>query len=357
MKRSTALWLAMALLLPVVCQGQTVQVWFGPKAAADEDGIYKNFVRFLDSAETSIYGSIHEMDMISVARKLAAKAEEGIDVQLVLEASWWDEHKNTAAREVLEKSRIHIDLDTKKSGLQHNKFWIVDRQRVWTGSVNMTETGFLFNPNSGVWIENEQVALNYLTEFVEQREGKFGKRASGKPNTPHPDVSFAGGSISTYFGPEDDPIEACVNLINSAQQSIEIMCFVFSSEEVCEAVLKAHRRGVKVRVLLDDLFSSAAVLDRWRYVPSRELTAAGIQVKYDNHKAKLHHKTVIVDDARVQVGSMNLSANGAKSNDENIVIIRSAEIAKKYAAEFDRLWNLFPGEPGEGDASAATDSY
>jgi len=334
-------------LLPAITSAQTVQCWFGPKSAKNPDGIYHNLIRFFDSAEESIYGSVHEMDMISVAKKLAEKAEQGLDVQLTMESRWWQEHKNSVARMVLEKSKVQVHLDTKKSGLQHNKFFIVDKKRAWTGSVNMTSTGLCYNPNSGVWIENPQVAANYFTEFDEQRSGKYGKRDSGKPNTPNPVVAIPEGSIETYFGPEDDPIQPCVKLIDSAKKSVDILCFVFSSEDITKAVIRAHQRGCQVRVLLDNMFSSDAMLSRWKYVPYRELVAAGVAVKYDDQRSKLHHKSVIVDGQAVQVGSMNLSANGAKTNDENIVIIKVPAIGQRYTEEFERLWNEYPGEPGE----------
>ena len=45
----------------------TIQAYFGPKAADDNTGPLFNLLRFLDTAQTSIYGSIHEIDMIVVA--------------------------------------------------------------------------------------------------------------------------------------------------------------------------------------------------------------------------------------------------------------------------------------------------
>lgn len=325
-----------------------VQVFFGPKAADDQHSLLFNLLRFLDTGKRSIYGCVHEVDMIVVAEKLVEKAKSGVDVQLVVENDWWNGAKNKAARQVLERGKVKVFPDTKKSGLMHNKFFVVDGQRVWTGSTNLTETCLLYNPNNSLWIEDRRIAENYFAEFDEERSGKFGKKASGKNNTPHPDLTLTGGlRIETYFSPEDEPIPAIVRLIDSAEQRIDLMCFVFSSREICDALLAAHKRGVKVRVLLDNVFSSEAVTKRWACVPFKELKSAGVPCKYDDENSKLHHKVIIVDGQRVLTGSFNFSANAANENDENALILHSRAVARQYAAEFERLWNYYNGEPGQ----------
>src|SRR5947209_1470259 len=126
---AVAAWLLLAAGLPAA--DEPIQVFFGPKAADDRDGLYFNLLRFLDSARSTLYGSVHEVDMVSVAEKLAERSRAGVDVQLVVEADWWGNAKNRAARRVLEKARIKVYPDTKKSGLMHNKFFVADGKRVW----------------------------------------------------------------------------------------------------------------------------------------------------------------------------------------------------------------------------------
>ena len=321
-------------------ENPSVKIFFGPKAYADSTGLLYNFLQYLDSAEKQIYGSVHEMDLVIVAQKLVQKANDGVDVQLVIESRWLDVAKNSAAVDVLMKSPVKIYPDNRKSGLMHNKFFIVDGFKVWTGSTNMTENGFLFNFNNNVWIEDEKIARNFLTEFEEQREGKFGKTGSGKPNTPFVKTYVDSTLIETYFSPEDKPIEPILRLINQAKSSIEVLCFVFSSREIAEALTKAHRRGVKVTVLLDDSFGSLRATENWRFVPFDYLKLTGADCRYDREKAKLHHKVMIVDHEIVLTGSLNLSKNGAQNNDENILIIHDPTIANAYYSEFLRLWNL-----------------
>lgn len=332
---------------PAETQTGPIRVYFGPKAADDPTGVLYNLLKFIDSAQTSLYGSAHEVDMLAVAERLAARAAAGVDVQIVVEARWMNLPKDRAALDILKNSRVKLIPDTKKSGLMHNKFFIADRKRVWTGSTNLTEHCLLYNYNNGIWIEDDRVAANFLTEFNEQREGKFGKKGSGKPNTPYPVTTVGTARVATFFSPEDAPLPQIVSLINRAKKSVDAYCFVFSSKEIAEAMIAAHKRGVKVRVLFDNSFSSPGSTARWKYVPFKELAKAEIEVKYDDEDAKIHHKVIVVDGTEVLTGSFNLSNNAAKSNDENIVIISSPEIAGRYQAEFERLWSSFSGDPGK----------
>lgn len=316
-----------------------VSVYFGPRAYPDTTGVLFNFLRFIDSAEEYVYGSVHEMDLVIVAERLAHRAEKGISVELVLESDWLGVAKNSAAVDVLQQSQIQIYPDTKKSGLMHNKFFVVDGKRVWTGSTNLTETGFLYNYNNSVWLENTEIADNFLTEFNEQKAGRFGKSGSGAPNTPNPRVAIGSAIIETYFSPEDLPLKRIIDLTNQAKKSVDVLCFVFSSQEVSEALIKAINRGVEVRVLLDNSFASPASTESWRYVPFNEIQTAGGLCRYDREDAKVHHKVVIVDARSVVTGSLNLSNNGAKSNDENTLIIHDAAIAGKFLQEFNLIWD------------------
>jgi phosphatidylserine/phosphatidylglycerophosphate/cardiolipin synthase-like enzyme len=347
---SSAANAAPASALPAT-PGQTgpVRAYFAPAASDDPAGVYLNLIKFLDTAKVSIHASAHEVDLVSVSQKLAEKAAKGVDVTLIVEQRWWESPKNKAARLTLERGKIKVVPDNRESGLMHNKFFVVDSKRVWMGSTNVTETCMLFNANASLWIDLPKIAECYETEFAEELKGKFGKKRSGKSNTPEKEVTFSGGVIRAYFGPEDDPLEAMVAQINSAKKTIDVMCFVFSSQEASEAMIRAHQRGVKVRVLLDNLFKPEAATARWKYVPAHELLAKDIPVLYDRQRAKLHHKCVIVDNRVVCVGSMNISKNGADENDENMVVLQSLPVAKLFTAQFDQLWNL----TREAEAAAA----
>lgn len=336
-----------------------IQVFFSPRASDAPDGIYRNLVRFLGTAKRTIHASAHEVDMVAIAELLAAKAASGVEVEIVVESRWWSIAKNTAARQVLEHSRVKIIPDNRDTGLMHNKFFVVDGERVWTGSANITETCLLYNANNSIWIESRQVAENFTGEFQEQKAGRFGRARLGRFGSPHPVAKVAGIEVETYFSPEDGPLSAVVRVIDAARKSVDVACFVFSSQEVADALIAAKKRGVVVRVLLDNSFEPPSSTAHWRFIPARDFPKAGIAMRFDRELAKMHQKTVVVDDEILVTGSMNLSRAGAEQNDENIVIVHSADIATRCNHEFETLWAaaaldsagavLIPGKDNDGE--------
>jgi phosphatidylserine/phosphatidylglycerophosphate/cardiolipin synthase-like enzyme len=68
------------------------------------------------------------------------------------------------------------------------------------------------------------------------------------------------------------------------------------------------------------------------------LYCAGVSVRQDGNPGSFHHKVLIVDGETVVTGSLNFSQNADESNDENVVIVRNADIAAQYLDEFERRW-------------------
>ena len=66
---------------------------------------------------------------------------------------------------------------------------------------------------------------------------------------------------------------------------------------------------------------------------------AGLDVRRDGNPGLMHHKVIIIDRSIVITGSYNFSASAETSNDENVVIIHSADAAGRYLAEFQRIYD------------------
>ena len=64
----------------------------------------------------------------------------------------------------------------------------------------------------------------------------------------------------------------------------------------------------------------------------------GLNVRLDGNPRGMHHKVILIDDRIVITGSYNFSNNAKTRNDENTLIVYSAEIAALYRQEFERVW-------------------
>lgn len=131
----------------------------------------------------------------------------------------------------------------------------------------------------------------------------------------------------TYRG---GPDSALVDTLDEAQFSIDVAVYHLNLWSVRDALIRADNRGIDVRVVIDDAYASETEI--------QEVENAGIPVRTDQGSNLMHHKFIIVDRLEVWTGSMNLTVNGAYRNDNNMVRIRSREIADNYLREFEEMY-------------------
>jgi len=120
--------------------------------------------------------------------------------------------------------------------------------------------------------------------------------------------------------------------IGRANETIIAMVMLITQDELADALIQAHNRGIEIDIIIDDdwLYSSGSEY--------QDLLYAGIDIRGDNRGDLMHHKVMIIDGYVVVTGSYNWSASAEDRNDENIIILKSENIAKMYMEEFNRLW-------------------
>ena len=127
-------------------------------------------------------------------------------------------------------------------------------------------------------------------------------------------------------------------MIEDADEYIYIPIFYLTHKDLSKELIKANRRGVEVKIILD---ASAA---RNRYPMHKKLRQKGIKVKVENFGGKMHIKSIIIDDKYFVSGSMNLTKAGNIRNDENTIIIQNEDLTKRYKQYFLKLWNMIPNK-------------
>lgn len=136
----------------------------------------------------------------------------------------------------------------------------------------------------------------------------------------------AGASYSLCFVPDGASCQTMlIDAINDSRQSLLIQAYSFTSPPIAEAVVKAHKRGVDVRVIVDQ----SQVGDK--YTSATFLKNAGIPVVVDSDPAIAHNKVMIFDQQAVFTGSFNFTRSAQSRNTENGIIIRGdSAIVKSY---------------------------
>lgn len=126
------------------------------------------------------------------------------------------------------------------------------------------------------------------------------------------------------------PEELLIRYINSSSRSFDGAFYDISSIRIADALIRASKRGVKVRLVTDsDNLSGEAI---------EAIIEAGIPVADDNRSSLMHNKFAVIDDSIVYTGSTNATDNCAFKNNNNSLIISSPELALIYDAEFEEMF-------------------
>ena len=128
-----------------------------------------------------------------------------------------------------------------------------------------------------------------------------------------------------------------IDKINAAQTSIHIASFEFDLTPVAEALIAAKARGVDVRWVTDDEFGIESD-EEPGHGQFALMEDAGIEVRADTRSALMHNKFWIFDNELLWTGSTNITQNGIFKQDNNTIVIQSAELSAIYEREFQEMW-------------------
>jgi len=294
-----------------------IEAYFCPKD--DCSSIIKNNI---DNAKKLVHCAFFDLDLKDLINSIGKKSYNA-DVKVVIDDNNYDNQIKGQGIKVA-KSKQYM----------HNKFCVIDNNKVITGSMNPTDRGSNFNNNNLIIINSVHIADNYEDEFQELWNGVY---ASGK-NVKYNKIDTNIGIIENYFCPEDctfdnqGGIYKILELIRNSENSVKIASFSFTHEALADELLKADIRGLDVSVLIERKQRNGQGSQYTR------LKDFGLNIKVDGNKYNMHHKFIIIDDKIVVVGSPNYSFSGFNRNDENILIIYNRSLALMFKNEFTRLF-------------------
>jgi phosphatidylserine/phosphatidylglycerophosphate/cardiolipin synthase-like enzyme len=90
-------------------------------------------------------------------------------------------------------------------------------------------------------------------------------------------------SWEVYFSPHGGCTDAIIRELNKAKSTVLVQAYTFTSAPIAKALLNAHKRGVKVEVILDESQRTQ------KYSSATFLYNQGIPVKIDAQHAIAHN--------------------------------------------------------------------
>jgi phosphatidylserine/phosphatidylglycerophosphate/cardiolipin synthase-like enzyme len=138
------------------------------------------------------------------------------------------------------------------------------------------------------------------------------------------DITLNNTPVQLYFSPNGGCTHAIVDRIDNAKSEVLIQAYSFTSAPIAKALVNAHKRGIKVEAILDKSQKKE------KYTSATFLNNAGIPTYIDDKHAIAHNKIMIIDKETVITGSFNFTKAAEEKNAENLLIIKSKELAKSY---------------------------
>lgn len=136
-----------------------------------------------------------------------------------------------------------------------------------------------------------------------------------------------------WFAPDQDVCGRIMKAFQDARKAADVCVFTITDDRIARAMIDAHRRGVAVRLVSDDMKSGDLGSDIER------IAAAGVAVKIDRTPAHMHHKFAIFDGQILLNGSYNWTRSAGRENCENLVVSHEGSLVAAFQGEFDRVWS------------------
>ena len=111
-----------------------------------------------------------------------------------------------------------------------------------------------------------------------------------------------------YVFPEEGRVPY-LNMIQGAKKSLDVMIYVIDDPSLAQALIDAHDRGVKVRILIEKEKYSHEQSESSSEKTIKRLEQAGIPLKKTpDHVAQTHTKLIIQDSTKALVSTGNMDA-------------------------------------------------
>lgn len=129
---------------------------------------------------------------------------------------------------------------------------------------------------------------------------------------------------------DDDYFPILLEMIGAAESRVDLAMFIFKTstnrkrpnrpDQIRDALINSAKRGVRVRVFLEESGYNEKINETNRRVANR-LKQAGVEVIFDTLKKTTHNKMVVIDRRYSIVGSHNFTHAALKYNHELSLLI------------------------------------
>jgi cardiolipin synthase A/B len=280
-------------------------------------------------AQKSIRIGIFGISSKEMADQIEKQIKRGIQVTIVCDKYCKSNEKRAAIFAQLQKAGANIMVATKGFSITHWKMFVIDDTLAFISTMN-----FVSRTNQmrdlGVFTSDRAVIQEIISVFDQDVKNAVQQTAVTPPLT----------QKNLVWSPNNSEAKL-VDLIDASETSIEIWIENMGNEKIHEALERAVRRDVKVRILTS--VCGMGMAGDAAYKNLNDLKKRGAIVKGTPYPATesipyIHAKTITVDHQAVFLGSENFSTNSLTKARELGIIFKDVQIEAKMTALFEKDW-------------------
>jgi len=351
-------------------------------------GLLEACLEFIDTTKKSeaLRACVYEFTYAPVIKAFKQKIDEDFDVRLIVH-----DDKKGKNRAALKSAGLDVDMERNgariiiwrtRPQIPHNKFIIKldgdQPQQVWTGSTNITTSGFLGQSNVGHLVKDSGVAeqfLKYWTILSDNPTGKPAKEGVAKIS-PYPPALVSAGSHTCIFSPRatasmlnwyagrmSDATSSIMftaafgvakDFIEPLARDRDFLRFVLKEKPPTAEEREALKGDRDLRISFGAILGAEFSVVKGKLVAKRKVKQFPLDrwflkeqlTRDEGNIFFVHTKYLLIDplsdDPLICTGSANFSEGSLTVNDENMILIRgSTRVADIYMTEFDRLFRHF----------------
>jgi len=289
----------------------------------------KQLIEAFNSATKTIQVGIFGISSQDIADSLVTAQKRGVHVTVICDSYCESNPKRLAITNQLRDSGAAVYIASTGFSITHWKMFVIDQKLAFISTMNFIARHDQMR-DMGVFVTNPSIIKEMLAVYNADIENSK-NQTTITPTLTQPNLLWS------PVNSEDK----LVQLINTADSSIEIWIENMGNKKIHSALANAVKRNVNVRVLTSLCGMGMPVASAHEVL--KQLIGMGIRVQgmpypATNDAPYIHAKTINVDHQVVFLGSENFSNNSLLSSRELGIIFKDANIQQRMADLYESDW-------------------
>ena len=356
---------------------------FPSVAFRPNEPVESHIVRAIESSKESIQITLYEFTSRGILKALLAAKKRGVKVEIILCESSANprneadaDYKRYRSEQIWALIRNQVDVTVlgrpTKYGINHHKFAVFDGKMAEYGSYNWTYTSekshyenVLFSADADR-VAAYQDAWNHLralsVSVAESATKEWPLEVPAPPSDALKRISFNGTKLPAWiFTPGDQFEDSIAAAIDASKVSVDAAAFVLESRKIVDALERALKRGVKVRVVGDksqSQYDHVQLFLGWLQRRGAQVRLLGGPNGEESDyplAEKMHNKYFIFDGKLVETGSGNATKNAGVNNFENANFLDDKTDVAAFVKTYQHMFDIAETAPAYAEGELPTD--